>query len=365
MEVNGATSGRAGVSCCTTLIGLVLGVGALVACALFYPAINIKLERQSLEQDLRMGHPYSDFLADTEWITDTIPTVPGEVAHVRDIPHNHGPPLVYKLSRAAAEEECPVDLDSPDMGGEAAALEILGRSEKIMVMDRVSADAIGVNAIGCGNSSYANLEEIKSSGGLDLEIHSLHFDGEHHKVKKSSNMHGDDVRTVSTFFSNFSEAKLTAPLHSTFVSSRVVQCRGTKTWFFLPPDCCNSFGHHLYSGATLGKGFLPDTKLTVLTTRAGDVVTFGSFQHHIVLTHPGPSFMQTHRIVTTRGILEGVRNFGWSMVQAVMDARATNKDKTTANQATEHPLRAHCANRMKRDVRNKIVAKAHALGQKP
>ena len=70
-----------------------------------------------------------------------------------------------------------------------------------------------------------------------------------------------------------------------------------------------------------------------MTTRKGDVMTFGPFQHHVVWTWPGPSFMQTHRLFSPKVILKGLKQFGFSYLQALRDARRNNKGSQPANQA--------------------------------
>jgi hypothetical protein len=345
-------------TCLGTAAIAVVGVGVQVYLTLKNPPMQITLERQSSETEIREGRVYNSFLLDR----DNWEPGPGYTAvglENTDLPVPMGAPQLFRLTDEALKAECPsLDLDDEYLGGYEAARDLLTRTSRVYVNDFTR----GSNVIGCVKSTYQSPDEAMNSS-MDLDRLGLHFDGEYHKDEKSATASHQKkgVRTVSTFFSNFSNFRNTAPLHATMVASKVVQCTGTKTWMFFEPDCCNDWGHHVYNGATLAKGFGPDTKFKVVTTRRGDVMTFGPFQHHVVWTWPGPSFMQTHRLFSPKVILKGLKQFGFSYLQALRDARRNNKGSQPANQAAASngaiDMRAmYCDNQMDEATRLKFMA---------
>merc|ERR1711972_204138 len=130
-------------------------------------------------------------------------------------------------------------------------------------------------------------------------------------------------------------------------------------------DCCNQFGHHLYNGATLGKGFPPDTRLLRVRTNPGDVLTFGSFSHHIVATDPGPVFMQTYRILDKTVVWAGIKKFGIEYLKALYDTWKNNNKRTTANQANdeEKSLRKYCTNCISKEDYERLKEKESEYGK--
>lgn len=314
--------------------------------------MEITLERQSPEYDLREGQIFTDFLQEADW--ELLSDNPIPVNSLDDVPLGRGGPIKYKLSPEELAKVCPYT--DPDFTrGVEAAMEIIKTTPKVAYTDH----QWGANAVGCGNLTYKSTDDISAESMSNNYF--LHFDGHAHKTLNKETKSMPKTNTVSNFFSNFTNAHFSAPLHSTLVSSTVVMCAGVKTWFFLDPSCCNDFGHHMYSGALLGKGFNPKTKFLLLQTTPGDVVTFGSFQHHMVITEPGPVFMQTYRHMDRRVIFEGIKRFGWKYVKAVRDATSTSTKGTTANQAHEHPLRNFCKNEMKEWRLQKLQERIYSM----
>jgi len=136
-------------------------------------------------------------------------------------------------------------------------------------------------------------------------------------------------------------------------------CAGGKTWWFLPPDCCNDFGHHFFNGATLGKGFPPEASITRVRTEPGDVLVTGPYEHHIVLTDPGPNFMQTYRIFNRKVLMTGIKRFGLMYLKSLFDFWKNNKKGTTANQAYDEKkgFRKHCINDMSAEDLRQLTGK--------
>lgn len=200
---------------------------------------------------------------------------------------------------------------------------------------------------------------------IDPTKYALHFDGNLHRSMETADPDyvTKRVHTVSTFFSNLTEARLTAPMHSAMVINAAVVCSGTKTWFFAEPDASNDFGHHMYSGGTLGKGFAPDTKFFAMQTQPGDILSFGTYWHHIVVTDPGVGFMQTYRVTNRDVLANGIRQFGMSYLSSMVDVRRTSvgwtnsKKDAPANQAQDHPLRISCRNDMDEDAWGRLVGR--------
>ena len=342
-----------------TFSAVCLGVGVQLFLTFKMPPMDITVERKSPEMELREGIVFTKALLDTlSWLPGPEYTATN-VDNVADMEVNFGEPRIYSMTKEAWREECTgVDIDDDHMGGPEAALDLLTRTSRVYKNEHTR----GHNVIGCARSTYVPSSELVNASHLDLDRLGLHFDGEYHKSDgrtATSQTREKGVKTVSTFFSNFSNFRNTAPLHATMVNSKVVQCAGYKTWFFFKPDCCNRMGHHAYNAATLAKGFPTDGEATVITTRPGDVMTFGFYQHHTVFTWPGPSFMQTHRIVGPKILLAGVRKFGASYAFSILDGLLNNVrgGLKPANQAAKEEFRHLCENEMSEEHRVAIATK--------
>lgn len=330
----------------TVVVSIVLGGWAVVLKLLIRPRRDIVLERQSLEYDLREGAVYTQFLREAEW--EPYRGAPEPASHLDDVPIGLGAPRLYQLSREGLAESCPyVAFDR----GTADAVDILRATPKVGFVG----DEYGSNAIGCGNLTYLSTDTVSEESISQRYV--LSFDGFAHKLLNNRTDMLKRARAVSNYFSNHTTAYFSAPLHATMVSSMVVTCVGTKTWLFFEPECCNEFGHHLYSGALLAKGFSPATKVRVLQTTPGTVLTFGSFQHHMVITQPGPSFMQNYRHFDITVVLRGISEFGWPFLRAIADTMRTNVRRGAANQAQEHPMRQRCRNAISREDIDALQAK--------
>jgi hypothetical protein len=213
-------------TCLGTAAIAVVGVGVQVYLTLKNPPMQITLERQSSETEIREGRVYNSFLLDR----DNWEPGPGYTAvglENTDLPVPMGAPQLFRLTDEALKAECPsLDLDDEYLGGYEAARDLLTRTSRVYVNDFTR----GSNVIGCVKSTYQSPDEAMNSS-MDLDRLGLHFDGEYHKDEKSATASHQKkgVRTVSTFFSNFSNFRNTAPLHATMVASKVVQCTGTKT----------------------------------------------------------------------------------------------------------------------------------------
>lgn len=346
-------------------VAIFLALGAALYKLLSQPEQYVKLVGTTEHFRLLEGSVFSSFLADhTKWRHfDGDVSTENLVDSIDDIPENNGPPLRYRLSQAAMRDACPY-VENEFYG--PAATDIPKRffsSTPMAVKHNDIALESGYNAVGCASFSYENgstvVNEIEA--GIDHSRYALSFDGFIHEKINDEDSRAMKNLKVSNFYSNFSAPVFTAPLHASMTSSTVVMCAGVKTWFFLKPDCCNDFGHLAHAGATIGTGFSRDAEITVVQTRPGDVVTFGSYQHHMVLTDPNPTFMQTYRHFHLGTLKAGIINYGMTYLKSLRDARRRNKGgKNTADQAAADSNREYCQNHLSGVALEKILHRIEA-----
>jgi hypothetical protein len=329
-------------------LALLVVVVAAVSLLLFNPPLYIALESNlGPENGLREGRVFTFFLAKHNNWTVMTSADSLVVDTVDDLPASFGAPKFYRLSEAGLKTQCPPETALPDGGGIDFALRLFKNSNRIAVNGGSNA---GANAVGCQNYSVIDKETFFKipKESLDISQYSLYFDTDVASSMKSSSDKArlDTQATIITsFFSNLTERKLTSSMHSAAIpSSMVVVCSGVKTWFFLKPDCCNEYAHQIYNAATIGRGFPPTAEITAIQMRRGDILTFGQYQHHIVVTAPGPSFMQTYRIVSPANIWPIIHNFGWSGVRSIVDARINNPSRKAAVQAQPYTMLRYCHN---------------------